>query len=59
MTEEKYLGDGLWASFDGFMIKLRAPRENGTHKVYLEPLTFEALLEYAVQVGLLEKETPA
>jgi hypothetical protein len=27
MSQETYLGDGLYASFDGFMITLRAPRE--------------------------------
>jgi hypothetical protein len=37
MSKETYLGDGLYASDDGFQIKLRAPRENGDHVVYLEP----------------------
>jgi hypothetical protein len=36
-VNEAYLGDGLYASFDGFSIKLRAPREHGDHEVYLEP----------------------
>ena len=36
-TEEVYLGDGLYASCDGYAIKLRAPREGGDHEVYLEP----------------------
>jgi hypothetical protein len=32
MTQrEEYLGDGLYASFDGYQIRLRAPRENGVH----------------------------
>ena len=35
-TQEEYLGDGLYVSFDGFGYKLRAPRENGDHWVYLE-----------------------
>lgn len=34
---EQYLGDGLYASFDGFMVTLRAPREHGDHFVALEP----------------------
>lgn len=29
--EETYIGDGLYASFDGYMITLRAPREHGDH----------------------------
>jgi hypothetical protein len=28
---EVYLGDGLYASFDGYQIRLRAPREGGDH----------------------------
>ena len=43
---EVYLGDGLYASFDGFMITLRAPREGGDHWVGLEPDVFAALVEY-------------
>lgn len=44
---EEYLGDGLYASFDGWQVKLRAPRENGDHEVFLEPgLTLDAFLEF-------------
>jgi hypothetical protein len=48
MTEpvERYLGDGLYASFDGFMITLRAPREHGEHWVGLEPQVFAELLRF-------------
>jgi len=31
-----YLGDGLYASFDGEFIWLRAPREHGDHYVALD-----------------------
>lgn len=34
---ETYIGDGLYASYDGYMLKLRAPRIGGDHEVYLEP----------------------
>lgn len=48
MTDnEEYLGDGLYASFDGFMITLRAPRENGDHWVGLEPQVYAALTRFA------------
>lgn len=50
MSKEIYLGDGLYASFDGFMITLRAPRENGDHLVMLEPEVFAALVEFQKQV---------
>ena len=44
---ETYLGDGLYASFDGFQVRLRAPQENGDHVVFLEDgLTLTAFLEY-------------
>jgi len=43
---ETYLGDGLYASHDGFMLVLRAPREYGDHWVGLEPEVWRALLEY-------------
>ena len=46
MKNETYLGDGLYASFDGWHIFLRAPRENGDHFVGLEPQVFKNLLEW-------------
>jgi hypothetical protein len=47
MTQkETYLGDGLYASFDGFAIWLRAPREAGDHVVALEPEVYRALTEF-------------
>jgi hypothetical protein len=45
--EETYLGDGLYASFDGYQIWLKA--SNGvdvTNAVALEPSVFQALLAY-------------
>jgi hypothetical protein len=44
--KERYLGDGLYASFDGFMFVLRAPRSDGDHWVGLEPQVFLELLAY-------------
>jgi hypothetical protein len=44
---ETYLGDGLYASWDGWQIKLRAPRYGVDHEVYLEPgLTLDAFFEF-------------
>lgn len=37
MPKETYLGDGLYASMEGDMLKLRAPRIDGDHEVFLEP----------------------
>ena len=40
---ETYLGDGLYVSFDGWHLKLRAPRENGDHWIGLEPEIYQEL----------------
>lgn len=45
-TSEEYLGDGLYVSFDGWHIRLRAPREGGDHWVALEPSVYAALVDY-------------
>jgi hypothetical protein len=49
--DESYLGDGLYATFDGFQMVLRAPRENGDHWVGLEPETFLALMRFAEHIN--------
>jgi hypothetical protein len=43
---EMYLGDGLYASFDGFQIRLRAPRDGGDHEVYLDAATLQAFMQF-------------
>jgi hypothetical protein len=48
---DEYLGDGLYASVDGGMIKLRAPRSDGEHWIALEPETFVKLIKYAHSIG--------
>ena len=46
--EEEYLGDGLVASIEGEAIKLRAPRSEGDHVIYLEP---EILYNFVVYLS--------
>lgn len=46
MAKEVYLGDGLYASFDGYQVKLRAPDERGDREVFLEPNVLEAFLAW-------------
>ena len=41
---ETYLGDGLYASFDGYQVRLRAPRDGVDHEVFLESSTLKAFL---------------
>lgn len=50
MNEETYLGDGLYASFDGYMIILRTPREGGDHWVALEPPVLEAFERFVAKL---------
>lgn len=47
-----YLGDGLYADFDGYQIKLMANSyEFPTDTVYLDPNVTEALLKYIDKVN--------
>ena len=54
LSEETYLGDGLYASFDGFSIMLRAPREGGDHVVALEPAVYRRLREWIARYPRLK-----
>jgi hypothetical protein len=45
--EDEYLGDGLYASFDGWMFRLWTERENGVHEVFLEPSVVARFNAYA------------
>jgi hypothetical protein len=47
---EIYLGDGCYASYDGFRFKLRAPREHGDHEIFLEPLVLQAFEKFVSEV---------
>ena len=44
--EDQYLGDGVYASFDGFGIVLDLRAQDNTTRVVLEPATFKALVLY-------------
>jgi len=46
MERTAYIGDGLYASFDGEQFSLRAPRENGDHIVYLDASVLAAFDEF-------------
>ncbi len=47
MRTGTYLGDSVYAGFDGHMIELVA---DGERRIYLEPQVFENLLLYAAKV---------
>lgn len=42
---EHYLGDGLYASTEGGMVKLRAPRDID-HIVFIEPEVWHELIRF-------------
>lgn len=46
-VHETYIGDGCYASFDGYQIKLRVPCDHDDQEVCLERRTFEGLLQFA------------
>jgi hypothetical protein len=53
---ETYLGDGLFASWDGWQVKLRAPREGGDHEVFLEDGLTQAFLEFVDALPKISKD---
>jgi hypothetical protein len=54
--EETYLGDGLYASFDGWWhVKLRAARPWGDDVVALEPQVYRALQDWLNTYPTLKK----
>lgn len=55
MMHQQYLGDGVYASFDGFQIWLAV----GNHEnkvVALEPSVMKALTEYNERIEALRKQ---
>lgn len=56
MSPKQYLGDSVYASFDGFMVTLTT--ENGygpSNTIHLEPETYQALVQYVVQIVEVHK----
>ncbi len=44
--EERYIGDGVYASCDGYHIILDLRAQDTTTRIALEPRVFEGLLTY-------------
>lgn len=51
MEQETYIGDGVYAAFDGYQIKLTTQREFGKDEIYLDPNVFRSLKEQAKRWG--------
>ena len=54
---KQYLGDGVYAEFDGYQIRLTvdpATTQNGQlQEIFLDPLVFQTLHNFAKQWGLV------
>lgn len=51
VIEKTYLGDGLYANFDGYQLVLTAEDGIRAHDtVYLEPSVYFALTQYAERI---------
>ncbi len=44
--EDRYIGDGVYASFDGFGVALDLRMQDTTTRIYLEPDVFKKLIQY-------------
>ena len=53
----EYIGDAVYAAFDGFGIELRANHhENPTDKIYLEPDVLVSLIRFAKHFKVIKEE---
>lgn len=53
----EYLGDGVYAEFDGYHIWLHANSYPSATQIALEPYTFQNLLKYAKQLKEFSDES--
>lgn len=51
---QQYLGDGVYASFDGLQVWLDLRGEDDTTAIGLDPLVIAELVEYAHRIGALK-----
>lgn len=54
--EERYLGDGVYATYDGYSVWLDLRGQDDTTKICLEPQVFQALQQYRHDVRKVRKE---
>lgn len=56
MNEKRYLGDGVYAEYNGFQIVLIVDDDgyNPPKKIYLEDSVFYALLDFAKSIEWME-----
>ena len=59
----EYIGDGVYAEWDGHQIRLWTAREHSIHEIYLDSPTYTGLLRFVARIGgktkpLTHKESP-
>jgi hypothetical protein len=54
-----YLGDGVYASFDGYQVWLHVGSHDAPRAVALDGQVITALLRYARRMGIPEAQAPA
>lgn len=56
--KELYLGDGVYATFDGcdIALDLRAQEPTPNNRIALEPAVFDRLLKFAADCGVIVKQ---
>jgi len=54
--EHEYLGDGVYASFDGYHIWLRTGSHDSPGRIALEPAVFAALVRYERRVWNVQEQ---
>lgn len=54
--EDTYLGDGVYASFDGYQIWLDLRGQDNTTRIALEPSVFGALMRFNAAIVAFQKE---
>jgi hypothetical protein len=53
-NNEVYIGDGVYASYDGYQFLLRTKRAHGWDEIYLEPNVLDAFERYVKGVRAKE-----
>ena len=53
--ETRYIGDGVYASFDGYQIWLKATRNGQSHEIALDAETFDGLMRYQRDLAAITK----
>jgi hypothetical protein len=54
--DETYLGDGVYASFDGYQIWLDTRAQHPVNRIALEPAVWDRLKDYVTEIGRVPRE---